>query len=227
MSGFLEIKRKAKWELTARTAFSCKNVLRYFGKVWHKSNVCIIQYYWLIAIYLSIWLVCNAGFLTVNTVVSGKKSVMSTNKCARTSCWLVRACAPHLWFVHLPNWHFSLHLPPLQRPGICVVENFQRFRFGSLQKISQIRVKQESTFMFTFTLRTIYEVNVTALYIEMCWPTTDNDAIPTLYIINTLYLTLSAFYRASNQFIRRSIITSINTSIDKSIHRSIHRLIDQ
>ena len=36
----------------------------------------------------------------------------------------VRACAPHLWFVHLPNWHFSLHLPPLQGPGMWVVYNF-------------------------------------------------------------------------------------------------------
>ena len=33
-------------------------------------------------------------------VLSGKKSAMSTNHCARTYFWLVRACAPHLWFVH-------------------------------------------------------------------------------------------------------------------------------
>ena len=56
-------------------------------------------------------LVRIASFLIVKTVVSGKKSVMSTNHCARTSCLWVRACAPHLWFVHLPNWYFSLHLP--------------------------------------------------------------------------------------------------------------------
>ena len=159
---------------------------------------------------------------------------MSTNHCARTSCWWVRACAPHLWFVHLLNWHFSLHLPPLQHPSICTVDNLQRLRFGSLPKSSQERVKHESTFTFTFTLRTIYEVNGTARYIERWWPATDNDAILTLYLIHTLSLTLSAFYRASNQLIHLtieqsnhwSIDSSINTLIDQSIHQSIHQLID-
>ena len=124
---------------------------------------------------------------------------MSTNHCARISCWWVRTCATHLWFVHLPNWHFSLHLTPLQRPGMCAVDNFQRLRFGSLPTSSQERVKQESTFRFTFTftLHTIYEVNGTDRYLEMCWPVTDNDAIITLYLIHTLSLTLSALYRAS------------------------------
>ena len=102
---------------------------------------------------------------------------MSTNQCARTSFWWVRACAPHLWFVHLPNWHFSLHLPFLQRPSMCAVDNFQRLIFGSLPTSSQESVIQKSTFTFTFTLRTIYEVNGTARYIERCWPATDNDAI--------------------------------------------------
>ena len=111
--------------------------------------MCIIRFDWLIALYLFISLVRNSSFLIVKTVVSGKKSVMSTNHCARTSCWWVRVCAPHLWFVHLPNWHFSLHLPPLQRPGICTVDNFQRLRFGSLPTSSQERVKQKSTFTFT------------------------------------------------------------------------------
>ena len=56
----------------------------------------------------------------------------------------------------------------------------------------------------------------------------------TLYLIHTLSLNLSAFYRSSNQLIHRTIKTSnhrtinpsINTSIDQSIHRSIHRLIN-
>ena len=153
--------------------------------------MCIIQFDWLIALYLFISLVCNASFLIVKTVMSGKNSVMSKNHCARTSCWWVRTCAPHLWFLHLPNWHFSLHLTPLQRPSICAVDNFQRFRFFSLPKSSQERVKQESTFTFTFTLRTIYEVNGTARYLKRCWTATNNDAIFTLYLIHTLSLTLS------------------------------------
>ena len=154
---------------------------------------------------------------------------MSKNHCARKSCWRVCACAPHLWFVHPPNWHFSLHLPPLQSPGICTVDNFQRFRFGSLPKSSQERVKQESPFTFTFkfTLRTIYEVNGRAWYIERCWTSTNNDAILTLYLIHTLSLTLSAFYRAPNQLIHRSIDPSIHPSIHHSIDLSIDRSIDQ
>ena len=175
-------------------------------------------------------------------MVSGKNSVMTTNQCARTSCWWVCACAPYLWFAHLPNWHFSLHLRTLQHPGICAVENFQRFRFGSLPTSSQERVKQESTFTFIFTLCIIYEVNGTAQYLERCWPATDNDAILTLFLIHTLSLILSAFYMASNQlihwsidplihwsidpFIHWSIDSLINTLIDQSIHQSIHWLID-
>ena len=148
-------------------------------------------------------------------MVSGKKSAMSTNHCARTAFWWVRACAPHLWFVHLPIRHFSLHLPPLQRPGMCVVDNVQRLRFASLLTSSQERVKQESLFTFTFTLRMIYEVNVTIVF--------------TLYPIHTISLNLSAFYRASNQLFQQtnqSIDPSINPWIDQSIHRSIHRLIN-
>ena len=45
---------------------------------------------------------------------------------------------------------------------MCAVDNFQRLRFGSLPTSSQESVKHKSTFMFTFTLCTIYEVNGTA-----------------------------------------------------------------
>ena len=123
---------------------------------------------------------------------------MSTNHCAGTYWWWVCTYAPHLWFVHLPNWHFSLHLPPLQCPSICAVWNFQRLRFGRLPTSSQEIVKQKPTVTFTFTLSTIYEVNGSAQYLEICWPWTDNDAILTLYLIHTLSLTLSAFCRDSN-----------------------------
>ena len=183
--------------------------------------MCIIRFYWLIALYIFTSLVLNTSFLIINTVVSGKKSVMSTNHCSRTACWCFRACAPYLWFMHLHNWHFSLHLQPLQRPSICAVEDFQRFRFSSLPISSHERVKKESTFTFTFILRTIYEVNGTARYLESCWPATDNDAILTLYFIHTIYLSLSAFYRASNQLIHWSIDQWINGLGDGVIDRWI------
>ena len=70
-----------------RASNSFKTVLRYFGKVQCKSNVCMVRFDWLIALYIFISLVRNASFLIVKTVVSGKKSVISTNQCARTSCW--------------------------------------------------------------------------------------------------------------------------------------------
>ena len=34
-----------------RTSNSFKNVLRYFGKVWRKSNLCILWFDWFIALY--------------------------------------------------------------------------------------------------------------------------------------------------------------------------------
>ena len=173
--------------------------------------MCIIRLDWLIALYLFILLVRNARFLIVKTVVSGKKSVMSTNHFARTDFWRVSACAPHLWFVHLLNWHFSLHLPLLQLPDICAVENFQCFRSGSLLTILQAQLKQELTFIFT--LLTIYEVNGTDRYLKWCRPATDNDTILTLYLIHTLSLTLSALYRASNKLIHQIIKPSIHLCI--------------
>ena len=170
--------------------------------------------------YTTIWLVDRSPsfylissqheFYNSKTVVSGKKSVMSKNHCARTSCWWVCACAPHLLFVHLPNWHFSLHLPPLQRPGMCEVDNFQHLRFGNLPTSSQESVKHKSTFTFTFKVRTIYEVNGTAWYLESCWPATDNDAILIIYLIHTLSLTLSAFCRASTVFTIRKLALRTN-----------------
>ena len=70
--------------VTASNSF--KIVQRYFGKVLGKSNVRILRFDWLRGVYLFISLVRNASFLIVKTVVSGKKSVMSKNQCARTSC---------------------------------------------------------------------------------------------------------------------------------------------
>ena len=77
---------------------------------------------------------------------------------------------------------------PFNGPGMCAVYYFQRLRFGNSQspenftgkpKIvsSQENLKHKSTFKFTFTLRTVYDVNGTALYLERCSPATDNYAI--------------------------------------------------
>ena len=170
---------------------------------------------------------------------------MSTNHCARTYFWWVCACAPHLWFVHLPNWHFSLHLPPLQRPGMCAVYNSERLRFCGLPKSSQESVKHKSTFTFTFTLRTIYEENDTATWVlgVVSFNCVSSNLPP--FPPNRPYPSLSLFVRGSlNSFsshfsfiwsihplmdwsIHPPIIQSVYPLIDPSIDRSIHRSIDQ
>ena len=151
--------------------------------------MCILIFGRLIALYIFFSLVRNANFLIVKTVVSEKKSVMSTNYCTRTSCWWVFACAPHFWFWHLPNWHFSLHLPTPSTPWHISGRQFPTLDI-------QEKVKQKSTF-FTFILRTIYKINGTSRYFERCWPATNNDSILALCLIDTHSLTLSAFYRDS------------------------------
>ena len=55
--------------LIIKTTFSCKNVLRYFSHVGRMSNVCIIRYDWLIALYIFILLVHNASFKFLNSCV--------------------------------------------------------------------------------------------------------------------------------------------------------------
>ena len=73
------------------------------------------------------------------------------------------------------TFHFTYH--SFIGPGMCSVDNFRRLRFGSLPTSSQESVKHKSTFMFTFTLCTIYEANITAQNLESCWPATNNNAI--------------------------------------------------
>ena len=73
---------------------------------------------------------------------------------------------------------------PFNVPGVCAVDNLQRLIFGHIQssnkstgnpkKVSLPTSSQEipkthkSSFMFTFTLRTIYEVKGTSQYLERC-----------------------------------------------------------
>ena len=97
-----------------------KIVLRYFGKVYHKSNMCILWFDLLIAFYLFTSLVCNLSFLIVKKQLCQGRThwccvfssdTTSTDHCARTYFWWVRTHVPYLFSVHLPNWHFPLHLP--------------------------------------------------------------------------------------------------------------------
>ena len=58
-----------------RTSNSFKIVLRYFGKVRRKSNVCIIRFDWLIALYLFTLLPRNESFLIIKS--SGVREELS------------------------------------------------------------------------------------------------------------------------------------------------------
>ena len=130
---------------------------------------------WLVNRSLSFYLISWQHEFSNRKKSGFREGVSDVNKSMCKNILLVIcACEHHLWFVHLPNWQFSLQPPPLQRPSICEVENFQHLRFGSILTSSQERVKQKSMFTFTFTLCTIYEVNGTDRYLEMCWPATNN-----------------------------------------------------
>ena len=72
----------------------------------------------------------------------GKRRIVfcknSTNHCTRTSFWWVCTWSPHLWSVHLLNWHFSftyqfpsVSIPiskPLNFRPIFVLDNLQLFQ---------------------------------------------------------------------------------------------------
>ena len=108
------------------------------------------------------------------------------NNCART--YFGEFALAHLTFgwctSPTDNFPFTYHN--------CAVDYFQRFIFSnsqspekftgkpkivSLLTSSQESIKHKLTFTFTFTLRTIYEVNVKSWYLERYSPATDNEAI--------------------------------------------------
>ena len=152
---------------------------------------------------------------------------MSTNHCARTYFLWVCACAPHLWFVHLPNWHFSLHLPPLQRPGMCAVYNFERekLRFCIIPTSSQESVKHKST---------IYEVNDTATWdLGVVFFNRVSSHLPpfpphrphcslSLFSFEVPWIPSLLIFHSFDQSIHRWIDPLIHPSIHPSFNRSIH-----
>ena len=59
-------------EKFVRASKLSKIVLRYFGKVWRNSKVCIIWFNWLIALYFFTLLPCNSIFLIVKKLYQGR-----------------------------------------------------------------------------------------------------------------------------------------------------------
>ena len=174
------------------TSNSSKNVLRYFGKVWLESSLWILWFDWLIALYLFTPLPRNASFLIFKHSCV-REELSDVNKSLCKNIFLVSSRLGTSPLVRVPpqlTFPFTYH--PFNGPGIYAVENFQFLRFVnsqspdkltgkpkivSLPTSSHESVKHKSTFMLTFTLRTIYEVNGTAQYLERCWHATNNIAI--------------------------------------------------
>ena len=108
-----------------------KIVLRYFSKVYRKSNVCKIRFDCLRTLYLFTWLPCNTIFLIVKNGCVREELIdlpffssdaTSTDQFARTYFWWVRTLAT-LTFgpCTSPTDTFPLHLPL----SVCV-HSYQR-----------------------------------------------------------------------------------------------------
>ena len=97
--------------------------------------MCIIQYYWLIVLYLFISLVRIASFLIVKN--SGVREELSylpfffrhnCNKSLWKNIFLVSLHSRTSSLVHVPP-----QLPLSPSHNTCAVDDFQRFRFGNSQ----------------------------------------------------------------------------------------------
>ena len=130
-----------------RTSYLFKNVLRYFGKVWRKSNFCILWLDWLIDIYIFTPLPCNPIFLIikhscVRKELSDVEFFLQTQLQQITVKELIfgeLTLAPLIFgLCTSPNDTFSftyqfpsVSIPvskPLNCSPICAVENFQHFQ---------------------------------------------------------------------------------------------------
>ena len=154
-----------------RTSNSFKNVLRYLGKVWHKSNLCILLFYWLIALYIFTPLPHNTIFLIIkHSCVREELSdivFFFRNNFDKSLCKNIFLVSFHFCNSPLVRAPHQLTLSP--SPTTCAVDYFRRLIFSDSQspnkfignsKIvchptsSQERLNHKS--MFTFTFRIIY-----------------------------------------------------------------------
>ena len=101
----------------------------------------IIKYDWLIALYLFTPLSRNTSFPIIkhscvreelSDVVFFFRQNFNKSLCKNIFLVSLRLCTSPLVCAP-PQLTLSLHLPPLQRPIICAVDNFQRLIFGNSQ----------------------------------------------------------------------------------------------
>ena len=142
--------------------------------------MCIIRFDWLIALYIFISLVCNASFLIVKNS-SVREELNDVNKSLCKKIVLVSSCLCTSPLVRAPPQLTIFPQPttPSTAPACAQLIIFNAWDLAIVghPKSSRESVKRKLLVTFTFTFRTIYEVNGTAGYLERCSPATDNDTI--------------------------------------------------
>ena len=148
-----------------RTSNLFKNVLRYFGKVWHKSKLWLLWFDWLTALCIFTPLPCNASFLIIkySCVSEEHNNVLfffrrNFNKALCKSIFLVS--------LHSGPLPPQLTLFPL--PTTCTVDDFQHLRFGNSQSPNKFTGKpktQIKIYIYIAHHPPIYKVNGTAQYL--------------------------------------------------------------
>ena len=125
--------------------------------------MCILLFDWSIALYLFISLVRNASFLIVkNSGVREEVSDVNKSLCKNILSVSSRLCTSTLGLCTSPTdtFHFTYH--PFNAPAYAPEKISNALYLAVSLTSSPKIVKQESTFTFKFTLRSIYEVNGTA-----------------------------------------------------------------
>ena len=142
--------------------------------------MCIIQFDWLMSLYLFISLVRNASFLFVkNSGVREELSDVNKLLCNNILFVSLRLCTLPLVHAHPQLTLYTSPTTPSTAPSCArsTISNTWDLAIVGHPTSSQESVKHKSLFTFTFILCTIYKVNVVAQYLERCSPTTDNNVI--------------------------------------------------
>ena len=120
--------------------------------------------------YITIWLVNSSLYFYLITSQREFPNRI-TQLCQRRTQWCQQITVQehhfsefalvHLWFLHLPNWDFPLHLPPLQWPGICAVDNLRCLMFFNSQSPENFTGKPKIvSFPDKFTGKRKTQINV-------------------------------------------------------------------
>ena len=125
-----------------RTANSFKNIPRYFCKVRRESNLCILQFYWLISLHLFTPLPRKRIFLIVkhSCVREALSDVVFFLQTQLQQLTVQEHLFGEFSLVHLtfgsctsPTDTFTFTYHPFNFRAMCAVDDFERLRFGNSQ----------------------------------------------------------------------------------------------